>query len=238
MTKSELVQRLADTNPHLYQRDIEVIVTAIFDEIAAALARGDRVELRGFGAFSVKHRDARVGEPAREFLATGAIPIERPPARIDHARILASNPVNAAQHRNNADRLLRMTEGGAFRSENRVRPNCQFEPATETKSLDGGNDRQRKPLEAVENRHVLIERRPQLTHGHIGPVHDVAAKTEIRSIRAKEYRTEFAGLDLVDGIGKLRAHRLIDAVLGRVFQRYDGNRALTLQADQRHFKSP
>src|SRR5215831_13157764 len=65
MTKSELVQRLADTNPHLYQRDIEVIVTAIFDEIAAALARGDRVELRGFGAFSVKHRDARIGRNPR-----------------------------------------------------------------------------------------------------------------------------------------------------------------------------
>jgi integration host factor subunit beta len=65
MTKSELVQRLADANPHLYQRDVEVIVTAIFDEIAAALARGDRVELRGFGAFSVKRRDARVGRNPR-----------------------------------------------------------------------------------------------------------------------------------------------------------------------------
>ena len=65
MTKSELVQRLAETNPHLYQRDLEVIVTAIFDEIAAALARGDRVELRGFGAFSVKHRDARLGRNPR-----------------------------------------------------------------------------------------------------------------------------------------------------------------------------
>src|SRR5947207_12974954 len=65
MTKSELVQRLADANPHLYQRDVEVIVTAIFDEIAAALARGDRVELRGFGAFSVKHRAARVGRNPR-----------------------------------------------------------------------------------------------------------------------------------------------------------------------------
>jgi integration host factor subunit beta len=63
MTKSELVQRLADANPHLYQRDVEVIVTAIFDEIAAAL--GDRVELRGFGAFSVKRRDARVGRNPR-----------------------------------------------------------------------------------------------------------------------------------------------------------------------------
>ena len=65
MTKSELVQKLAEANPHLYQRDLDVIVTAIFDEIAAALARGDRVELRGFGAFSVKHRDARIGRNPR-----------------------------------------------------------------------------------------------------------------------------------------------------------------------------
>src|SRR5260370_38213557 len=65
MTKSELVQRLAEANPHLYQRDVEVIVTAIFDEIGSALARGDRVELRGFGAFSVKRRDARLGRNPR-----------------------------------------------------------------------------------------------------------------------------------------------------------------------------
>jgi len=65
MTKSELIQRLAERNPHLYQRDVERIVTAIFDEIAAALARGDRVELRGFGAFSVKRRDARQGRNPR-----------------------------------------------------------------------------------------------------------------------------------------------------------------------------
>jgi integration host factor subunit beta len=65
MTKSELVQKLAEANPHLYQRDVEVIVTAIFEEIAAALARGDRVELRGFGAFSVKRRDARIGRNPR-----------------------------------------------------------------------------------------------------------------------------------------------------------------------------
>jgi integration host factor subunit beta len=65
MTKSELVQRLAEANPHLYQRDVEAIVTAIFGEIAAALGRGDRVELRGFGAFSVKRRDARIGRNPR-----------------------------------------------------------------------------------------------------------------------------------------------------------------------------
>ena len=65
MTKSELVQKLATANPHLYQRDVESIVTAVFDKIATALAQGDRVELRGFGAFSVKRRDARVGRNPR-----------------------------------------------------------------------------------------------------------------------------------------------------------------------------
>jgi integration host factor subunit beta len=65
MTKSELIQRLAERNPHLYQRDVELIVSAIFDEISNALARGDRVELRGFGAFSVKRRDARIGRNPR-----------------------------------------------------------------------------------------------------------------------------------------------------------------------------
>jgi integration host factor subunit beta len=65
MIKSELVQRLAEASPHLYQRDVEATVTAIFDEIAAALIRGDRVELRGFGAFSVRRRQARVGRNPR-----------------------------------------------------------------------------------------------------------------------------------------------------------------------------
>lgn len=65
MTKSELIQRLAERNPHLYQRDVERIVSTIFDEISGALARGDRVELRGFGAFSVKNRAARAGRNPR-----------------------------------------------------------------------------------------------------------------------------------------------------------------------------
>lgn len=65
MTKSELIQRLSEINPHLYHRDVERIVTTIFDEITDALARGDRVELRGFGAFSVKQRDARTGRNPR-----------------------------------------------------------------------------------------------------------------------------------------------------------------------------
>lgn len=65
MIKSELVLKIAEQNPHLYQRDVEKIVNAILDTIADALARGDRVELRGFGAFSVKKRDARTGRNPR-----------------------------------------------------------------------------------------------------------------------------------------------------------------------------
>ncbi|MFT0891263.1 integration host factor subunit beta [Pseudochelatococcus sp. G4_1912] len=65
MIKSELVLRIAEQNPHLYQRDVENIVNAILEEITRALTRGDRVELRGFGAFSVKKRDARVGRNPR-----------------------------------------------------------------------------------------------------------------------------------------------------------------------------
>ncbi len=65
MIKSELIQKIAAANPHLYQRDIERIVNVLFDEIVAALARGDRVELRGFGAFTVKHRAARQGRNPR-----------------------------------------------------------------------------------------------------------------------------------------------------------------------------
>ena len=65
MIKSELVQRITAQNPHLYQRDVENIVNAILGGIIAALARGDRVELRGFGAFSVKRRDARQGRNPR-----------------------------------------------------------------------------------------------------------------------------------------------------------------------------
>lgn len=65
MVKSELIARIAERNPHLFQRDIEKIVTAIFDEISAALARGDRVELRGFGAYSVKRRGPRVARNPR-----------------------------------------------------------------------------------------------------------------------------------------------------------------------------
>ena len=63
--KSELIERIAARNPHLFQRDVEHIVNAILEEVVAALARGDRVELRGFGAFSVKNRPARTGRNPR-----------------------------------------------------------------------------------------------------------------------------------------------------------------------------
>ena len=65
MIRSELIQKIADENPHLFQRDVERIVNTIFEEITDALANGDRVELRGFGAFSVKTRGARVGRNPR-----------------------------------------------------------------------------------------------------------------------------------------------------------------------------
>jgi integration host factor subunit beta len=61
MLRSELVQRISRQNPHLYERDIEKVVSAILDEMVEALRRGDRIELRGFGAFSAKVRGARQG---------------------------------------------------------------------------------------------------------------------------------------------------------------------------------
>ncbi|PJE29164.1 integration host factor subunit beta [Pseudooceanicola antarcticus] len=65
MIRSELIQKIADENPHLYQRDVERIVNTIFEEITEAMAKGNRVELRGFGAFSVKKREARTGRNPR-----------------------------------------------------------------------------------------------------------------------------------------------------------------------------
>ena len=65
MIKSELIQKLAEKNPHLYQRDVERIVNTILDEIVRAMADGNRAELRGFGAFSVKYRKARIARNPR-----------------------------------------------------------------------------------------------------------------------------------------------------------------------------
>ena len=65
VTRSELIAKLAAKNPALYHRDIERLVSTVLDEIGGALERGDRVELRGFGAFSVRHRKSRVGRNPR-----------------------------------------------------------------------------------------------------------------------------------------------------------------------------
>lgn len=65
MIKSELIQKIASSNPHLYLRDVERIINTLLDEVVQALHRGDRVELRGFGAFSVKEREARQGRNPR-----------------------------------------------------------------------------------------------------------------------------------------------------------------------------
>ena len=65
MLKSELIERIAAESPHLYQRDVEIIVNTILGTITAALARGDRVELRDFGVFAVKKREARTGRNPR-----------------------------------------------------------------------------------------------------------------------------------------------------------------------------
>ncbi len=65
MIKSELVLKLTEQNPHLYQRDIEQVVNAILDTISDALAQGGRVEIRGFGTFTVKKREARAGRNPR-----------------------------------------------------------------------------------------------------------------------------------------------------------------------------
>ena len=73
MTKSELIADLSAANPHLRGQDVELIVATVFNEITAALARGERVELRGFGAFTVKRREARTGRNPR----TGeAVPVD------------------------------------------------------------------------------------------------------------------------------------------------------------------
>ena len=73
MIKSDLIEKIAEDNPHLFQKDVESIVNSIFEEIIEAMSRGEKVQIRGFGAFSVKKRDSRSGRNPR----TGAtVPIQ------------------------------------------------------------------------------------------------------------------------------------------------------------------
>jgi integration host factor subunit beta len=101
MTKSELISELAAANPHLQGPDIETIVGTIFNEITAALARGHRVELRGFGAFTIKKRDARTGRNPR----TGAaVPVDEKVVPFFKAGKELRERVNRPVARNGASR--------------------------------------------------------------------------------------------------------------------------------------
>ncbi len=94
MLRSELIARLAEENPDLKSEDLERVVGVILDEIADALARGDRVELRGFGAFSVRQRKARTGRNPRTGetveVEAKAVPFFRPGKEL-RARVNGGN---------------------------------------------------------------------------------------------------------------------------------------------------
>ena len=83
MTKSELIERITAQNPHLTQKDVERVVNVIFNTISTSLTKGDRIEFRGFGTFSVRTRSARVAKNPRtgaqvkveeRRIAVGAVP--------------------------------------------------------------------------------------------------------------------------------------------------------------------
>lgn len=100
MTRSELIAGLAADNPHLRPPDIELIVETIFATLTTALARGDRVELRGFGAFTARKRDARTGRNPRTGVAVPvagkAVPSFKPGKEL-RERINAA-PTRAVPH--------------------------------------------------------------------------------------------------------------------------------------------
>ncbi len=78
MTRSQLILRLAEQNPDLTDREVELLVSAIFETIAAGLARGDRIEIRGFGSFTVKEYAPRIGRNPRTGEAV-QVPAKRRP---------------------------------------------------------------------------------------------------------------------------------------------------------------
>jgi integration host factor subunit beta len=92
MVKSELILRIAEQNPHLYEKDVEAVVNAILNRITDALVAGERVEIRGFGAFTVKPREARMGRNPR----TGAV------VALADKRMLVFKPGKPMQARLNA----------------------------------------------------------------------------------------------------------------------------------------
>jgi integration host factor subunit beta len=95
LTRADLISELAASNSPLRIADAELIVVTIFDQIAAALARGERVELRGFGAFTVKLRNARIGHnprtgPGARASLRGVGDGGKQPAELDRGRELAA----------------------------------------------------------------------------------------------------------------------------------------------------
>src|SRR3954453_21708939 len=92
MIKSELIEKLAEQNPHLYRQDVEDLVNAILDTIAAALERGERVELRGFGAFTAKRRGARAGRNPRSGAAVAVPEKEVPTFKMSREMLHRLNP--------------------------------------------------------------------------------------------------------------------------------------------------
>lgn len=78
MIRSELLQAIAQDNPELRPEEVEQVVDIFFDEIAGRLAEGGRVELRGFGAFSTRQRETRVGRNPRSGEAV-SVPAKRVP---------------------------------------------------------------------------------------------------------------------------------------------------------------
>jgi integration host factor subunit beta len=78
MVKSDLARLIKAKNPHLYHRDVETIINAVFDGVADAMVRGERVELRGFGSFTVRHRKARMGRNPRNGASVSVEPKVRP----------------------------------------------------------------------------------------------------------------------------------------------------------------
>lgn len=93
MIRSEIVTKVAEENPHLTHKDVEAIVTTIFDEITAALGSGRRVELRGFGAFSTRAREARTGRNPRTGTAV----------KVDAKRVPYFKPGKELRERLNAE---------------------------------------------------------------------------------------------------------------------------------------
>ena len=90
MIRSELVARIAEQNPHLHARDVEAVVDTILDRIGQALVDGNRVELRGFGTFEPRRREARSGRNPRtqaEVNVAARTTVQFRPAKAVHDRL-------------------------------------------------------------------------------------------------------------------------------------------------------